>query len=254
MRDERGTGALALAGENVDDAGREAGLANQFAQAQSRQRRLLGRLQDTGATDGEGRCEFPGGHQQREIPRHDLRNDSHGLAGHVGVKFGAGDADRCLHRGALDLGRPAGHVAKITGGPRDIDHAGDLPRLALIDALDLGKLRRVLIDEAGQLPQQRLTAGRQHVGPRSGRERRTRSGHGAIDIFRSRVGDSADFPARGRIEHLDGFAGLCIHPFIVDEQSRLQREEFIDGGRGGGLRGNGVGAEFCVHGTSPRMV
>ena len=66
---ERGAGSFAVAGNDVDDAIREAGFLHQFAETQCRERCLLGWLEHDATARGEGGAEFPGGHQQREIPR-----------------------------------------------------------------------------------------------------------------------------------------------------------------------------------------
>ena len=75
MVDERRAG-LAVAGEDVDDAGREADLERQLAEPQRAERRLLGGLQHDRAARGERRAELPGGHQQREVPGDDLARDT----------------------------------------------------------------------------------------------------------------------------------------------------------------------------------
>ena len=76
----RGAGGLAVAGDDVDDARREAGLLEQLAEAQRRERRLLGRLQHDGVAAGERDAELPRRHQQREVPRDDLADDADRLA------------------------------------------------------------------------------------------------------------------------------------------------------------------------------
>ena len=56
--DGRASG-FAETGDNVDDAVREADLGDELAQSQRGQRRLLGRLEDAGAANGERRCQLP---------------------------------------------------------------------------------------------------------------------------------------------------------------------------------------------------
>src|ERR1019366_8987646 len=118
--------------------------------------RLFRRLQHAGAARGQRRTQFPCGHGQWKIPRHDLRDDAHRLARHIGMKLGARDAERRLHRGTFDLSGPAGHVAEIVSRARHVDDARHEARLAIVEALDLGELRGIPIDEIGQLPQQFL--------------------------------------------------------------------------------------------------
>src|ERR1700743_1240893 len=68
---KRSTGGGAVAGKNVDHSRREAGFKNQFANAQSGKRRLLGGFQDDGVAGSQRGCQLPGLHEQREVPRND---------------------------------------------------------------------------------------------------------------------------------------------------------------------------------------
>ena len=56
---KRGPRGRAEAGHHVDDAVGEAGFLGQCRHAQSRQRRLLGRLQDDRAAGRQGRAPLP---------------------------------------------------------------------------------------------------------------------------------------------------------------------------------------------------
>jgi hypothetical protein len=89
---------LAVAGDNVEDAVGNARFSEQFAEAQSRERRLLRGLEDDGAARGERRRQLPRGHHQREVPRDDLPDDTDRLAQRIGVPVaGAGDRDGLAH-------------------------------------------------------------------------------------------------------------------------------------------------------------
>src|SRR3712207_3083486 len=72
---ERGAGA-AVAGQDRDDAGRQLGLLADLGEQQRGQRRGLGRLEDGRVAARQRGRELPRGHQQREVPRHDLRDDA----------------------------------------------------------------------------------------------------------------------------------------------------------------------------------
>ena len=78
VADQRGAGR-AVAGDDVHDAVRQLGLLADLGQQQRGQRRRLGRLEHRGVAARERRGELPGGHQQREVPRHDLADDAHRL-------------------------------------------------------------------------------------------------------------------------------------------------------------------------------
>ena len=86
MRGESGAGGFAVARDDVDDAIGESGFLKEFAEAKRGERRLLGGLQNYGAAGGERGAEFPGGHQEREIPGNDLADDADGFAHGVGEK------------------------------------------------------------------------------------------------------------------------------------------------------------------------
>ena len=60
----------AVAGDHVEHAGRE-DLLRELDEAEHRQRRLLGRLEDLDVARGERRAELPDGHHQRVVPRRD---------------------------------------------------------------------------------------------------------------------------------------------------------------------------------------
>ena len=75
---------LAVAGDDVDHARREARFLHQLAEPQRRQRRLLGRLEHDRAAGRQRRAELPRRHQQREVPRDDLADHADRLAQRVG--------------------------------------------------------------------------------------------------------------------------------------------------------------------------
>jgi hypothetical protein len=73
---------LAVAGNDIDDARRDAGFERQFAEPQRGERRLFRRLEDHRAAGGERRTDLPYRGTERAVPRDD----------------GADDADRLLER------------------------------------------------------------------------------------------------------------------------------------------------------------
>ena len=72
LLDERGARA-AVAGDDVDDARRQLRLPQDVAEEQRRERRRLGGLEHDGVPGGERGRDLPREHQQREVPRDDLR-------------------------------------------------------------------------------------------------------------------------------------------------------------------------------------
>ena len=77
--DHGGAGGLAKAVDEINHAGREAGLDRQPADAQGGQRRLLGGLHHDGVPAGEGGAPLPGQHQEGEVPGDDLADNAHRL-------------------------------------------------------------------------------------------------------------------------------------------------------------------------------
>lgn len=104
------TGDLAETREDVDHTRREAGLLDQLGGIQTRQRRLLGRLQHDGVTGRNGRTNLPGPHEQREVPRNDLTANADGFMTRVGQVVGIG-----VDGLANNLVGPASVVAQAAG-------------------------------------------------------------------------------------------------------------------------------------------
>src|SRR6185437_15393815 len=80
MLDEPRPDDRALAREDVDDSGRDAGLECELAEPQRREWRQPRRLEDDRVAARERRPELPGGDVEREVPRHDQADDAERLA------------------------------------------------------------------------------------------------------------------------------------------------------------------------------
>ena len=135
--DQRRAG-LAVAGDHVQHALGQARLERQLAEAQRRERRLLGRLEHDRAAGRQRRRDLPRRHQQREVPGDDLPAHADRLLARVAVHVRLGDRQRL----AGDLGRPAGEVAQVLGGERHVHAPGELDRLAVVERLELAPARR----------------------------------------------------------------------------------------------------------------
>src|SRR5262249_24086524 len=133
--DDRGAGAT-VAGDDVDNAGRQVGLAEDVAEEERSERGRLRGLEGDGVAARERRRDLPGEHEQREVPRDDL----------------AGDADRAwlaIRERVVELVRPAGVVEEVRRGEREVDVARLLDRLAAVERLEDGELARPFLEEPG---------------------------------------------------------------------------------------------------------
>ncbi len=126
---------LARAGHDVHHARRQPGLLDHFGQQQRGERRGLGGLQHHRVAAGQRRRDFPGGHEQREVPGNDLPGDADRL------RLAAGER-------VVELVGPAGVVEEVRGGQRHVDVARLADRLAAVQRLDHRKLARPLLHRA----------------------------------------------------------------------------------------------------------
>ena len=113
---EDGVDHFLVAVDDVEDAGRQAGLDEQFGNAQRHARIALGRLQDEGVAAGDRRRDLPQRDHGREVERGDAGDDAERLAHRIDVDAGAGavgelalhhvrraDADLDHFQAALDV-------------------------------------------------------------------------------------------------------------------------------------------------------
>ncbi len=99
------------AGHDVHHAVRDAGLRHDLGEAESGERRLLGRLDDARVAARERRSDLPRGDHQREVPRRDQAADADGLA--LRVVEDPSEGERVRQHLACELRDPAGVVAKV---------------------------------------------------------------------------------------------------------------------------------------------
>ncbi len=158
----RFAGDGAAAGDDVDDAIREANGFDQFGEPEQAERRFLRRLQHHGAAAGQRR---------RDLPRRSAAENStarwrrrHRPARAASrLVFGAGrHRNGDLEGRALDLGRPAGIVSQPVDGAAGAQHAGDAERFAVLDAFDLGKQVGIGLHRVGEFQHQVLAIDRPH--------------------------------------------------------------------------------------------
>ena len=193
-----------VAGDHVEDARGQAGILRQLGERESGERRELGGLEDDRAPGGERGSDFPGDHQQREIPRDDLPDDSRG------------PVPRELRFQQL---RPAGVMVEVAGDERDVDVARFANRLAIIEALQHGEQARMLLHR----PRQRVQVARSRVTgeARPGLKRGAGRGHCRAHIGRARLDDARQLGAGRRIDDVEAAPVLPLHPAAAHVQAEL---------------------------------
>ena len=128
---------LPLPGQDVEDAGGQAGLVEDLGEAQRGQRRRVGGLGHDRVAGQEGGAELVAQQRRREVPRHDRGDDAERAAQHarVDARVDVVDAD------PAHLARQARVVLERVGGLVQLD-LGLADRLALLGDED----RRQLVD------------------------------------------------------------------------------------------------------------
>jgi hypothetical protein len=107
MSHEIGTRRRAVAGDDIQSAGREADLDGELGQANRGQRRLRVGLEHDGAARRERGGELPGRHHQWVVPGDDLSRDPDGLLQRV-EEEGAADRVRAARRSRRSLRHRSG--------------------------------------------------------------------------------------------------------------------------------------------------
>ena len=182
----------------------------ELEEAQRRQWRLLGRLEDLDVAGGERRAELPDHHHQRVVPGRDPGHDAERLA--------ADDrrvALDVLGRGlALEVARRAGEEAEVVDREGDLVH-GDRGRLADVLGLELPQLLGVLLHDVREREQELHPVLRRLRPPLvPGVARGVDRPLGVLRRAARHLGD--DLAGR-RVQHLHRLAVGRVHPFAADE-------------------------------------
>ena len=183
MVDECGTGVPG-ARDDVDDPRGQVGLLEDLREEERGEGRGLCGLQNDRVAGCERGGDLPGEHEQREVPRDDLRGDPEGAGGRP-------------ETGVVELVGPSCVVEEPGRDERDVDVAALLDRLAVVEALGDGELARALLHEPGDAEQVLAAVGA--AQPRPGLlVGAARGRHSRVDIRRVRVRDRRDRALVGR--------------------------------------------------------
>ena len=161
MRGKTRARDLAPSRHHVDDSIRDLGLLQQLGEEQRAEWRLLGWLEDHAVAAGEGRRELPRGHEQREVPRDDLPHHADRLAQRVAEVL---PRKRYLLSRSIELGHPAGVVAKCGCGQRHVKQQRIVDRHPVVERFELRKLVGPLLEHVTDLPQDLRPQRRIHRG------------------------------------------------------------------------------------------
>mmetsp|Transcript_23638 Transcript_23638/g.66144 ORF Transcript_23638/g.66144 Transcript_23638/m.66144 type:complete len:298 (-) Transcript_23638:172-1065(-) len=206
----------AVAVDDVDDAGGEAGLLDQVAHQQARQRGLLAELHHRGAAHGQQGAELPGLHHQREVPGNDLAAHADRLVPRV-CEGAAGAHGRSDDLATLaDLIGPASIVPKAFDDESKVNVVGHVDRLAIVEGFHLSQSRPVLLDQVSQPQHHVATLGCVYVPPRL--ERRLGCRDGDVHILLPGLLHRRYLRLVHRVDGVEGLAGLGVDPLVVDEE------------------------------------
>jgi ParB family chromosome partitioning protein len=211
---------LAGAGDDVHDAGGKFRLAAHVGEEKGRQRRRGGRLEDDGVAGSQRRRDLPREHEQREVPRDDLR----------------GHAERArIARGecVLQLVRPAGVVPEVRRSQRHVHVARFPDGLATVERLDDGELATSLLEDARDPEEVLGTLAAGQVAP-AALEGPARDGHRLVHVINARSCNLGEGFLGRRIHGGEPLTALGCNFLAADEQTvpRLELHDLARLGRG----------------------
>ena len=196
--------------DDVNNTRGETSLNNQLGGVKTRQRSLLGGLQNDGVAGGNGRTDLPSPHEDREVPGNNLATDTNGLVAGVGESLGVG-----VNGLAVDLVGPATVVTKTSGGVGDIN-LGHGDGLAVVQSLNGGQDLDITLEEVGQLGEEAATLGGGHLSPDT-LEALAGSLDGNVDILLGGLVHRDNGLLVGGVDGLEGLAVDALDEFVVDE-------------------------------------
>ena len=145
---QRHAGFAAIAVDDVQHAGRQQ-IGNQFGQDQDADRGGFGRLQHHAVAGANGRSQFPGRHQDREVPGDDLADDAERFVEVIGH---GGFVD--VAQGAFLGAQATGEVAEVIYGQRNVGIQGFTDRFAVVHGFGIGQQFEVGFKAIGDLEQE----------------------------------------------------------------------------------------------------
>ena len=192
-------------------------VGRELGDAQQRQARVLGRLDDARVAGRERAADRAAEDLQRIVPRDDVAGDAVRLAPREHRVAG-----RIRNRLAVQLVAGAAVELEVARARRDVG-ARLLHRLAAVARLDQRELVGVIEDRAPSRARSRpfsTGASRPHAPSRA----RSRRAHRRVDVVRVAARDRGERLAVGRIDHRQRRAGAGGDPAVADEMRRRGRD------------------------------
>src|SRR5215472_12387133 len=214
MAHESAAELVGRASDNVQSAGRKAGLLRKFGEAQSRQRSPRRRLENYRVSGGECGRDFPRRKEQRKIPGNDGGDNPYGLAERV-MQEGAANRNGF----AMNFCGPTRVVAKNFRDHGHIDLAGLENRLAIVESFEGTELFVVLVNQVADFPENASAVRRAHLCPPTGFKGAARGLYGYISVARVSIGEVRQNLAGCRINRCKSFTRGRVYPLAIDEQT-----------------------------------
>ncbi|MCY1512829.1 hypothetical protein D9M68_473050 [compost metagenome] len=202
------------ASHQVQHAGRQPGLVGDTGQLQGGQWGQLGGLEHHAAAGGQGRGDFPGGHQHREVPGDDRTGNAYRLLACHRAEPVVGQGHGLFHMAVQVFGEVRVEV-EAAGGIADVPQ-GLGQRLAVVANLQLGQLLLALTDALGDAAQHRGTGRATHLRPGSLIEGLPSGFHRQVHVFRGGGSDPGDRRFAARIDGFEGATFDRSHPLAID--------------------------------------
>ncbi|MCY1535525.1 hypothetical protein D9M68_709340 [compost metagenome] len=213
MQAEGLASTFAEARHHVQHAFRQPRLKGQLGQAQGRERRLFGRFEHHAVARCQGRRELPGGHVQREVPRHHGSDHTERYAGNGGQGILRGRRDL-----VVELVQALGVPGEDMRGARYVDIPGVHHRLAHVQRVQQRQLFAVLQHQFGQAQQHLLALARRHACPRPLLESLARTAHRQVDFGLAAGGDPGQQLVGRRVDCVEGSTGFGIDLAAADQR------------------------------------
>ena len=198
-------------GQDVEDAGWQAGIECGLSEQERRGRRDLRGLEDDGIAGREGRRHLLRLHREGGVPRRDGSHHAVGLVyrhRQVGAPRGIDLGAQCLAHARV--------VAEDAGGGERLGTAFR-QHLPVVEHLRLRERLRPTLDEIGDGSQEPCAPMGKHLAPGRRVDGATRRLDGRVDVTCGRGADFVIDAAGGGIDRREHFAGIR-NPLAADEQ------------------------------------